>query len=62
MKGGAIVAVLAVDVRGAGPNKKTARKIWDLLLLYSLLEVMCSVPQRWLCTVHLCWRRGGTDK
>ncbi|MFN9902521.1 MAG: hypothetical protein ACK55Z_27815 [bacterium] len=24
-------------------------------------HVFC-VPQRWLCTVHLYWRRGGADK
>ncbi len=44
---------------GQEPNKMTARKIWDLPLLYSLL--FC-VPQRGLCTVHLYWSRGGTDK
>jgi hypothetical protein len=46
---------------GQDPNKMTARKIWHLPLLYSLLDVICSV---WHsggcvhCTVHLYWRRG----
>jgi hypothetical protein len=43
MKGGAIVAVSAVVGRGQDQNKMTAKKIWDLPLLYSLLDVMCSV-------------------
>jgi hypothetical protein len=43
MKGGAIVAVSAVVAREQDPNKMTARKIWDLPLLYSLSDVTCSV-------------------
>jgi hypothetical protein len=44
MKGGSIVAVSAVVARGGQDlNKMTARKIWDLPLLYFLLDVMCSV-------------------
>jgi hypothetical protein len=31
---------------GQDPNKMTARKIWDLPLLYSLLDVTCSVHRK----------------
>jgi hypothetical protein len=54
MKGGAIVAVSAVVAKGQGPNKMTARKIWDLPLLYSLLDVMCSVCRRGVCVQNTC--------
>jgi len=54
MKGGAIVAVSAVVARGAGPNKMTAKKIWLLPLLYSLLDVMCSVCRRGGCVQYTC--------
>ncbi len=37
------MAVSAVVGRGQDQNKMTARNIWDLPLLYSLLDVMCSV-------------------
>jgi hypothetical protein len=40
MKGEAIVAVSAVVARGQDQNKMTARKIWDLSLLCSLLDVI----------------------
>jgi hypothetical protein len=39
---------------GQDPNKMTARKIWDLSLLYSLLEVMCSVCRRGGCVQYTC--------
>jgi hypothetical protein len=32
----------------------TARKIWDLPLLYSLLDVMCSVCCRGGCVQYTC--------
>ena len=54
MKGGAIVAVSAVGRGGQNPNKMTARKIWDLPLLYSLLDVMCSVCCRVGCVQYTC--------
>ncbi len=37
---------------GQDPNKMTARKIWDLPLLYSLLDVMCSVCRRGGCVQY----------
>jgi hypothetical protein len=49
MKGGAIVAVSAVVARGQDP-----RKIWDLTLLYSLLDVMCFVCRRGGCVQYTC--------
>jgi hypothetical protein len=36
------------------PNKMTARKIWDLPLLYSLLDVICSVCRRGGCVQYTC--------
>jgi hypothetical protein len=39
---------------GQDPNKMTARKIWDLPLLYSLLDVMCSVCRRGACVQYTC--------
>jgi hypothetical protein len=48
------VAVSAVVARGQDPNKMTARKIWDLPLLYSLLDVMCSVCCRGGCVQYTC--------
>jgi hypothetical protein len=45
------------------PNKMTARKIWDLPVLYSLLDVMCSVCWRGGCVQYTCiGGEGGTDK
>jgi hypothetical protein len=53
MKGGAIVAVSAVVAReGRTQIRSTARKIWDLPLLYSLLDVMCSVCRRGGCVQY----------
>ena len=37
----------------------TARKIWDLPLLYSLLDVMCSVCRRGGCVQYTCIGVGG---
>ncbi len=59
MKGGAIVTVLAVVARGAGPKKDDSKK--DLASSITIFPLGCHVfcvPQRWLCTVHLYWRRG----
>ncbi len=39
---------------GQDPNKTTARKIWDLPLLHSLLDVMCSVCRRGGCVQYIC--------
>jgi hypothetical protein len=49
---------------GQVPNKMTARKIWDLSLLYLLLYVMCFVCRRGGCEQYSTpvLGEGGTDK
>ena len=53
------LTVSAVVARGEDPNKMTARKIWDLPLQYSLLDVMCSVCRRGGCVQYTCIGGGG---